>query len=116
MTILQFLLAITCVLAITAGQILFKRLGLEIQAGSNLFSYKVMVLASVAFSIYGAATILWVYLLRYVPLNKAYLFMALSFVFVPFAGHFFLAEKMTFGVIVGAALIILGIFVASRFG
>ena len=116
MTILQFLWAITCVLAVTAGQLLFKRLGLEIQAGSSLFSFKVIVMASVAFSIYGAATILWIYLLRYVPLNKAYLVMALSFVFVPLAGHFFLAEKITLGVIVGAALIISGIFVASRFG
>lgn len=116
MTILQILWAIICVLAITAGQILFKRLGVEIQAGSSLFSFKVIGQAFVAFSIYGMATILWIYLLRFVPLNKAYLFMALSFVFVPLAGHFFLAEKITLGSIVGAALIIFGIFFASRFG
>jgi undecaprenyl phosphate-alpha-L-ara4N flippase subunit ArnE len=51
-----------------------------------------------------------------VPLNKAYLFMALSFVFVPLAGHLFLAEKITVGAIIGAALIISGIFIASKFG
>lgn len=116
MTIFHILWAISCVLAITAGQILFKRLGVEIQAGSGLFSSKVIIMALMAFFIYGGATILWIYLLRFVPLNKAYLFMSLSFVFVPLAGHFLLAEKITLGAIVGAALIISGIFVASRFG
>jgi drug/metabolite transporter (DMT)-like permease len=115
-TILHILWAISCVLAISAGQILFKRLGVEIQAGSGLFSSKVIVMALTAFSIYGVATILWIYLLRFVPLNKAYLFMSLSFVFVPLAGHFFLAEKVSLGAIVGAAIIVLGIFVASKFG
>lgn len=116
MTILQILWAITCVLAITAGQILFKRLGMEIQSGSSLFSFKVLGMAFMAFFIYGGATFLWIYLLRYVPLNKAYLFMALSFVFVPLAGHFFLSERITFGAIIGGSLIISGIFIASKFG
>jgi drug/metabolite transporter (DMT)-like permease len=116
MTILHTLWAIACVLAIATGQILFKFLGVEIQAGSSLFSAKVIIMALIAFSIYGGATILWIYLLRFVPLNKAYLFMSLSFVFVPLAGHFFLAEKITLGAIIGAIQIILGIFIASRFG
>ena len=81
-----------------------------------MFSVKVMGMAFLAFAIYGGATLLWVYLLRFVPLNKAYLFMALSFVFVPLAGYYFLAEKITFGVVIGAFLIISGIAVASKFG
>lgn len=116
MSILHILWAITCVLAITVGQILFKLLGVEIQAGSSLFSFKVVGMAFMAFTIYGAATILWIYLLRYVPLNKAYLFMSLSFVFVPLAGHFFLSEEITLGTIAGAALILTGILVASWIG
>lgn len=42
--------------------------------------------------------------------------MSLSFVFVLFAGHYFLAEIITIGIIVGTVLIISGIFVASKFG
>ena len=116
MSIVHSLWAIICVLAITLGQILFKRLGIEIQAGTSLFSFKVMGMALMAFSIYGGATLLWIYLLRFVPLNKAYLFMSLSFVFVPFAGHFFLNEEITFGVLVGTLLIVSGIFFSFKFG
>lgn len=116
MTLLHIFWAIICVLAITAGQILFKRLGAEIQAGGNIFSFNVMWMALIAILLYVGATILWINLLRFVPLNKAYLFMSLSFVFVPLAGHLFLAEKFSFGAMMGTVLIVLGIFVASKFG
>jgi drug/metabolite transporter (DMT)-like permease len=108
--------AITCALAITLGQIIFKLLGNELQAGTKLLSYKFIFMVFLALSIYGGATVLWIYLLRFVPLNKAYLFMSLSFIFVPLAGYFFLSEEITFGSIIGTALIISGIFVATKLG
>jgi len=107
---------LVCVFAISCGQVLFKRLGLEIEAGSSLGSWKVVTTAITAILIYGSATLLWVYLLRFVPLNKAYLFMSLSFVLVPIAGYYFFAEKFSYGNMAGAMLIIIGIIISSKFG
>jgi drug/metabolite transporter (DMT)-like permease len=107
---------IGCVFAIAAGQLLFKRLGIEIQAGASLWSFRVYGLAVAAFTIYCGATFLWIYVLRYVALSKAYQFMALSFVIIPVASYIFFQERLTIGLILGSLLIVLGICVAVRFG
>ena len=68
-----------------------------------------------AMFIYGVATLLWISLLRYVPLNKAYVFMALSFVLVPIASYFVFREHITVGYWIGVALIVSGVIVAAKF-
>jgi drug/metabolite transporter (DMT)-like permease len=114
MSVLHILGTVICVLAITAGQLLFKRLGLDIQDGAALLSFRVAAVAVAAFTIYGAATVLWIYLLRFVALRDAYVFMALSFVLVPLAAHFFFGEELTPGSIAGALLVVSGIVVTMR--
>jgi len=116
MSLIHILGALVCVLAISCGQILFKRIGLEIEAGNSIGSWKVVSTTFTAVLIYGSATLLWIYLLRFVPLNKAYLFMSLSFVLVPIAGKYFFAEEFSFGNMAGAILIITGILISSKFG
>lgn len=88
---------------------------MEIQAIGSWMSWRVMVIVGSAFFIYGLATLLWISLLRYVPLNKAYVFMALSFVLVPIASFFLFKEQVSLGYWIGVGLIVSGVIVASKF-
>jgi len=114
MTPLQILWAIACVFIIASGQLLFKKAGMEIQA-VGWASWRVLTVVGAALFIYGVATLLWISLLRYVPLNKAYVFMALSFVLVPIASFFIFREQVTVGYWAGVALIVAGVIVAAKF-
>lgn len=116
MSSIQIAWALACVFIISSGQLLFKKAGIEIQAAGTWYSTRALVMLFCALAIYGIATLLWINLLRYVSLNKAYLFMALCFILVPIASHFFFREAITRGYVVGAALIISGLIVATRFG
>ncbi len=62
-----------------------------------------------ALALYGAATILWMYVLKVVPLAYAYSFMALTFVIVPVFAWFWLGETVNLKYVIGAALIIFGL-------
>jgi undecaprenyl phosphate-alpha-L-ara4N flippase subunit ArnE len=64
--------------------------------------------------IYLGATVLWIWLLRTIPLSVAYPFMALAFLFVPVMGAAFLGEPFSFKSAFGAALIITGICVIAN--
>jgi len=108
--------ALTCVIAIACGQLLFKKAGSEIQQAGTWFDTKALLIVAAAGILYGLTTLLWISLLRYVPLNKAYNYMALSFVLVPIASTFLFREPLTTGAIVGGALVVAGIVVVTRFG
>lgn len=56
---------------------------------------------------------LWMWVLNHLPLNRAFLFVALTFIFVPLFSHFLLGERIGTGVLVGTPIIVLGIIVAT---
>ena len=100
---------------ISGGQILFKmasgRMGDANVAGFiRLISDPVFILAV---TIYAAATFLWVYVLRAVPLSVAYTFMSLTFVIVPTLSALFLGEVLTLRNLIGAVFIIAGLLVVN---
>jgi drug/metabolite transporter (DMT)-like permease len=64
--------------------------------------------------LYGALTLLWVWILRNVPLSKAYPFVALSFVFTPMLSKMVLGELLSTGYFAGLALIAAGVIVIVR--
>ena len=66
-----------------------------------------------ALAIYGAGTIIWIFVLKAVPLTIGYSFMALTFCFVPLLASVFLGEALTLRYALGAALIIGGMFVIN---
>jgi undecaprenyl phosphate-alpha-L-ara4N flippase subunit ArnE len=102
-------------LLVGVGQILFKltseRIGeLSVASGISLF-LNPWFLAALA--LYGAATIAWVFVLKAVPVGRAYLFMSLTFVVVPIGGWIVFDESLGTRQLVGIAIIIIGITVAS---
>lgn len=60
------------------------------------------------------AAVCWIIALSYFPLSYAYLFMSLSFVFVPLLSSILFKEAVTPSQGVGIFLIVLGVIVASR--
>lgn len=114
--LLTYSLVICCVLMIAAGQLLFKLLGMQIEAGASVLEAKVMGVAFAAFATYGLATLLWVYVLRTLPLTKAYPFMALSFVLVPIGGVMFFSESVRLPYVLGLILIVAGVVLTGWSG
>lgn len=114
MSFFQILSAVLCVVAISIGQILFKWAGLQIQTEVSWFSWRVMLPVGIAAIIYGTTTLVWINLLRNVALNKAYIFMALSFVLVPLASNIIFRESVTSFYLIGTLFIVIGIAFAIQ--
>lgn len=114
MTGAQVLLALACVVAISVGQLLFKLVGEAINAAGGVFAPRPLLLGAVAVLLYAAATGAWIHLLRSVPLNKAYPWMALCFLLVPLLGHGVLGEKITLAYAAGVALVVAGVVLVTR--
>ncbi|MBS3649036.1 transporter [Pseudaminobacter sp. 19-2017] len=102
-------------LLISAGQILFKltsaRVGDVGTASLIAIMFDPYLIA--AFAIYGIGTVVWVYVLRSVPLIVAYPFMALSFCAVPLLAWGLLGETLSFRYAFGATLIVAGLIVIN---
>lgn len=113
MTILQTSVILFSVLMVCGGQLLFKLVGLRLQAGFALLDPKVWTIALLSIVIYGSATILWIAVLRTVPLVKAYPYMALSFVLVPIGGVLLYSERVHWPYAVGALLIVFGVVLTT---
>ena len=95
------------------GQILFK-LGARSFAGEGPLLRKLLSPYLVAgIALYGIVTIVWVWQLSMVDLNRAYPFMALTFVVVPLLSMLVLGETVNARYWIGVACIILGIAVVQ---
>lgn len=109
MTYGQMLMGIVCVLMVSGGQVLFKVLGLRLHSTASLLEPKTLAIAAIAFFIYIGASLLWVWLLRTVPLSRAYPFTAGTLVLVPLLSVWLLNESVSMTYMGGAALVIAGV-------
>lgn len=109
-------LALMCVLAIAGGQILFKRVGIEVEHAGTWQDSRVLLLALLALAIYGASTLLWIHVLRSAALSRVYPLMALSFVLVPLASARIFGETLSVSYFAGVALIVAGVVLITRYG
>lgn len=103
-----------CVCLISLGQVLFKYVGLASARAEGVWDSRTVLSGLFALSVYGVATLVWIYLLRTIELSRAYPFMALSFVFVPLAAAAAYGERLSVGYYAGLLLIIMGILVVAR--
>lgn len=110
----MYLVAILCVCALAAGQILFKISAAALAAHGSFIAPKVLAPLLAAFAVYAIATIGWVWVLQRVELGRAYPLMALAFVLVPIGSYIFFGERFSTQYFAGVALIVVGIIVAVR--
>lgn len=112
----KFLIAYTllCVLAISVGQLMFKKAATAMPAPLTVSSllHNGWLFASLV--LYGITTLAWVWILRSAPLHLAYPFMGLAFLIVPCMGWLFLGEPIRIHTLVGGALILTGIAIAAH--
>lgn len=113
MTLLQLAFILLTVCALAVGQILFKLAAQSISFSrdawlSSLFEPRLLI----ALVVYAVATVMWLAVLKMLPLRVAYPFVALAFVIVPIMAHFILGEKLSWNTFVGAALIGAGVYVS----
>jgi multidrug transporter EmrE-like cation transporter len=97
-------------LLIATGQILFKMTsattgGLDARGLFGLLLNPIFIAAIV---LYGLGTLVWIFVLKQVPLTIAYSFMGLTFCFVPLLAQYFLGEALTLRYLLGVVLIIGG--------
>ncbi|TXS90830.1 hypothetical protein FV139_17830 [Parahaliea maris] len=99
-------------LCASAGQLLFK-----VGATGRTALLEFINLQIIAgLGLYGAATLLWIYVLSTQALTTVYAFTVLTFALVYMGGVFLLGERLSPGGIAGTALVLLGLFFIARFG
>lgn len=110
----NYIFALLCVAAIVVGQILMKVVGSRTTSHWDIIAdYRLLFTLGAAVSLYAASTLLWVYVLRTLPLSRAYMVMALAFVLVPLASAFVFHERISANMIVGSLLVVAGIVFAN---
>jgi drug/metabolite transporter (DMT)-like permease len=105
---------LACVCVISTGQLLFKLASGHLDFRRPLADPQGLVILGVALALYGAATLVWVAVLRHAPLSRIYPIMALSFVLTPLGGALILKEPISPSYWAGVGLILAGLMVISR--
>jgi undecaprenyl phosphate-alpha-L-ara4N flippase subunit ArnE len=110
----NLVLLLTCVGGIAVGQVLFKLSARRVagaDGAGDLWRLVVSPPFLAALAVYGLASLLWVWVLREVPLSRAYPFFALSFVLVPLMAWAFMGEPVTARYWAGVAVLVAGLVV-----
>jgi len=103
-------------LCIAVGQILFKITSTTISDKSAPQTLDALIHSPhfwAALVIYGSATLAWIAAIKGIPISRAYMFMALTFVYVPLFSRLALAERFTPQQLAGTAIIVVGIIVSG---
>ena len=119
----QVLILLLSVVTGSCGQIFFKKGMLAL--GKPELSLKFDVILSFIGKIctqplvvtgmlfYFFSTVIWLYSLSRVPLNRAYPYTAINFVLVILASYFLFSETIPFNRFLGVGIIVCGVLVAS---
>jgi drug/metabolite transporter (DMT)-like permease len=99
------------------GQLLFKAAALryasEAPLGERLLSLVQNVYFLAAIVLYVALTVLWVWILTFTPLSRAYPFVALAFAITPLLAGFVFGEAVTVRLMLGLGLILCGLLLVA---
>ena len=110
----RYLMVFTCVVLISLGQVLFKYAALDSNRREGLLGLLLNKYLIVAGFVYIAATLLWVWQLKFVPLNRAYPVFAVAFIIVPFCSWLLFRERVSIPYMIGVMFIILGVALCGR--
>ena len=115
LTASQIALLIAYAAGMAAGQLLFKGAALRFAtpgagAGERILALFTNVYFLAALALYAALAILWVWVLSFTPLSRAYPFVALAFAFTPLLGGLVFDEAMSMRLVFGVLLILGGLF------
>ena len=108
-------------LGMAIGQIFFKLASKTLVTTSNLKIKNFIELFQCGYFIaaivlYGLLTLYWVWLLTFIPLNKAYPFVSLSFIFTFISSYIIFKEQLSLNMIIGVIFISIGLLFISEKG
>lgn len=114
----QIALLIAYAGGMAGGQVLFKMAALKGVADGpmveRLLSMMLNRFFAAAVLLYAALTVLWVWILNFTPLSRAYVFVALAFAVTPLFGALVFAEPISVRFVIGIGLVFCGLlFVAG---
>lgn len=100
---------------ITLGQVLFKFAGLRLGEREGAAFVRVLLdpYLLTALGLYGVGTLIWINVLKHLPLATAYPFMAATFILVPVASVLVFGESLGLRYWIGAVLIVAGMAVIN---
>lgn len=109
-----YVAAILCVVGLAIGQILFKVSAIALTESGTLFAIKPAAILFAAMCLYGATSVIWVWVLQEVELGRVYPLMALAFILVPLGSYLVFGERFQPQYFIGVAMIMIGIVVAVK--
>jgi drug/metabolite transporter (DMT)-like permease len=99
------------------GQLLFKLASTRFAGNAPLEERAISVVLSGAFLsalvLYFALSLLWVWILSFTPLSRAYPFVALAFAITPILGSVLFAEQLSLRLLAGIAVILVGLVLVA---
>ncbi len=101
-------------IGVGGGQILLKLAAARIAPGSSLWVIMTEPVLLAAVALYGALGVIWLLILKQIPLNTAYPFVALSFVVTPLLAWHLLGERPVGAYFLGIGLICIGVAITQR--
>lgn len=103
---------------LTGGQVFLKYAMMRMPAFSWSRDFWVSLLVNWQFAacglFFGAASLLWAYIVKYFPFSTAYPMVSLSYVFGMFAAIIFFHEEVSAAKWLGVALIMMGCFLIAK--
>ena len=118
LTLSQIALLTSYAVGMSGGQILFKLAALRYgvadgTAGERLFGLAHNAYFLAALALYAALAILWVWILSFTPLSRAYPFVALAFAVTPLLGGMLFGEALSLRLLIGIALVLGGLLLVT---
>lgn len=110
----SYLLITLSVIFLSIGQILFKKVSLQLHSLLKFQSVETIILFAVALMLYCVSTVMWLFSLKELELSKAYMLFSLAFILVPILSHYYFHEKYTIHNFIGGCFIILGVWVSTK--
>lgn len=118
LTLSQILLLATYSVGMSLGQVLFKAAAVRYATfdgttGAKLFGLLQSLHFLSALLLYAGFAILWVWILSFTPLSRAYPFVALAFAITPLLGGLLFGETISLRLIAGIFFILCGLFLVT---
>ncbi len=114
LSLAQVVLLVAYAAGMAGGQFLFKLAALRTPAGP-LAERLGALLQDAAFlaalALYAALAFLWVWILTFTPLSRAYPFVAIAFALTPLLGGYMFGEPITVKLLVGIGVIFAGLLI-----
>jgi drug/metabolite transporter (DMT)-like permease len=113
---MNIILLLSVTILLSAGQFLFKRAGLAIQGVpllEALITLATLPSFYLALTFYGAATLMWIYVLSRIPLIEASPWIAAATAAIPLIGWYFYNERVSPMFWAGLVLMLAGLFLTQ---